>query len=278
MNFKFRYIAISLLAVLFAACEVIPENDRLIPIDMEESNRKTLLIEFSALKCVNCPNAAEEAHNMSLLHGDMFVVVEMHPASNTLTQAKPEWDYTCEESDIYYKYFGGTNTTPFPTGVINFAQTQDGYFQPYSLWEAAYTKSAGKISHIDIMQIVQADPETRTLSITEGVINLSTEALDVQYIVWLTEDSILGPQMMPDGSLNQQYYHNHILRDAITDVWGEELHIEMYETQFITIEYQLPEKVIMENCNIVGLALKNGEVVQVNEYKLKDILSTNPLE
>ena len=31
---------------------------------------------------------------------------------------------------------------------------------------------------------------------------------------WLVEDSVLGVQAMPDGSINTQYYHRHMLRDV----------------------------------------------------------------
>lgn len=254
------------------SCEVIHEDERYIPIDMAETNRTTLLVEFSALKCVNCPEAAEEAHNMLALHGQRLVVVEMHPASNSLTAAKPAWDYTCEESDIYYKHFGGLNTTPLPTGVINMTATNDGYFLSHTAWGAAYQASAGKISHIDIWQEVAYDAQTRTIALDAYITNLSTLGMDVQYIVWLTEDSIIGPQMMPDGSLNQTYSHNHVLRDALTDVWGMPLQIAAGETQEVAINYALPEKVQAENCNIVGVVMKDDEVVQVKEYKLKETI------
>lgn len=261
-------VFVALFFVLFVSCEVIPEGEQLIPIEMERTNRRTLLVEFSALKCVNCPAAAEEAHKMLEMHGDRLVVVEMHPASNSLTAAKPEWDYTCEESDVYYQYFGGSNTTPFPTGVVNMAKSEGTYFLAHSLWGAAYQESAGKISHIDLQQMVDYDAETRTARIHADVTNLNIMEMEVQFIVWLTEDSIIGPQLMPDGTLNQQYAHNHVLRDAITDVWGMTFSIDAGMTEMVDMTYTLSEKVNAQHCNIVGIVMKDGEVIQANEYKM----------
>lgn len=265
----YRVLQVALLVVVLVSCEVIPEDDRYIPIDMEMTNRTTLLVEFSALKCVNCPDAAEEAHKLLEMYGDRLVVVEMHPATNSLTAAKPEWDYTCEESDVYYTYFGGSNTTPFPTGVVNMTKTDGSYFLAHSLWGAAYQESAGKISHIDIQHWVDYNEETGIVSFQADITNLSSAAMDIQYIVWLTEDSIIGPQLMPDGTLNQQYAHNHVLRDAITDVWGMPLAMDVYATQHLELSYTLPEKVNPAHCNIVSVVMKDGEVIQSKEYKMR---------
>lgn len=264
----------SLVAMLLVggmvSCEVIAEEDRYIPIDMAQSNRKTLLVDFSGLRCVNCPKAAEEAHHMQELYGDKLVVVEMHPKSNPLTEAKAEWDYTCEEADIYYKHFGGTSSTPLPAGVVNMTQTDGNYFLAYSLWNAAYQRSASKISHIFMYHNTSYNAEQGTLELRAEITNLSTATLEVEYVAWLTEDSIIGPQMMADGTLNQTYSHNHVLRDALTDVWGEKMVIERDQTEVVAITYTMPEKVNPDNCNIVGLVIQNGEVIQASEYKLKE--------
>ena len=34
---------------------------------------------------------------------------------------------------------------------------------------------------------------------------------------WLVEDSILGVQAMPDGTIDMAYYHRHVLRDIQAD-------------------------------------------------------------
>ena len=36
-----------------------------------------------------------------------------------------------------------------------------------------------------------------------------------------TESSIVALQSMPDGSVNHEYVHSHVLRTAINGTWGE---------------------------------------------------------
>ena len=266
------YSLLLVLGSLLAACEVIPENEQMIPVEMEETNRTTLIVEFSGLRCNNCPLAAEEAHNLLAMYGDKLVVVEMHPASNSLTNGGSKWDYTCPASDAYYLFFGDNTIAPLPNGVINMTRTNNAYFVDYHQWGAAYQQSAKMYSPITLAQHVQMD-STNTVHLETSISNLSYDPLDVQYIAWLTEDSIVGGQLMPDGKTQKKdYVHNHILRDTITDIWGLPLTIAAEDSAKVELTYTLPEKVVAKNCNIVGIVMKDGEAIQVNEYKLNNII------
>jgi len=269
MKFDVKHIIVALMVGTLTSCEVIPEGQQLIPVDMAETNRTTLLVDFSALKCVNCPNAAEEAHNLQALYGDKLIVVEMHPASNPLTQAKAEWDYTCDAADAYYLFFGGNSTTPLPTGVINMAKTDDTYFVDYSKWGACYANSAKAYSPVRMTQQAIYNPQTRETKIQLSVANIMSESIDnLQYIAWVTEDSIVGPQAMPDGSNNMSYTRNHVLRDAITDIWGQALSLAQAETKTVELTYTLSEKYVAENCNVVGIIMQDGVVIQAHQVKI----------
>ena len=92
MKTNWKYITLVLSIALLVACEVIPEGERLIPVETEETNRKILLVEFSGVKCNNCPIAAEEGHKLQHLYGEKLVIVEMHPASNALTNGGKNYD------------------------------------------------------------------------------------------------------------------------------------------------------------------------------------------
>ena len=50
--------------ISFVACDVVPEDDRLIDMPLNPSDRTVLLIEFTGCRCVNCPGAAMVANEM----------------------------------------------------------------------------------------------------------------------------------------------------------------------------------------------------------------------
>ena len=107
-----KVLAFLAFAVGLLACDIIPENDRIKPFEPVETQQRVLLTEFTGMKCVNCPRAAELAHSLLETYPDNFVVVAMHPASNHFTTPEdPLYDLRCEEADEYYKYFGGAPST-----------------------------------------------------------------------------------------------------------------------------------------------------------------------
>ena len=193
MRKLFIYMVIALFC---AACEVIRENERLIPYDEASGTTRThLLIEFTGFRCVNCPPAAATAQQLREQYGEQLLVVSLHPASNPFTQGK--YDYTCPAADSIYRLMGGEASTPFPTGNINMAKYKDTYFIDPAEWATALLQ------------------EMRN---TVGTTSLA----DAKVSYWLVEDSVKGVQAMPDNTVNTEYYHRHVLRDI-----ADEEHFEI---------------------------------------------------
>ena len=170
-----------ILSVFLTSCEVIPESEQLIPVQVTDTSaHRHVLLEFTGFRCVNCPAAAETAANLQHIYGDQLIVIALHPASNPFTQGV--YDYTCPEADSIYQLLGGLPTTSFPTGSIDMRFFDDSYFVSPADW-------ATKLQQITNHQ----SPITNTA-------------------YWLVEDSVLGVQAMPDGTVNMAYYHRHVLR------------------------------------------------------------------
>lgn len=228
------------------------------------TNRTTLICEYSGYLCVNCPNAAEQAHALLEQFGENLVVVELHPASNSFTRyTKEEYNYTCPAADIYYKAAGGLPTTGFPTGIVNLT----GDFTDYTAWGGAYVASAAKQSTVAMNATAIYNKDTRAITTEVELKNLQDTKQSLQLIAWLTEDSIVGAQKMPGGENRTDYVHNHLLRDTLTAAWGEPVQLVTdYRMQLET--YVLPEKCVAEHCHIVLLALRDDEVVQATQIEV----------
>ena len=180
-----RKLFIYMVIVLFCACEVISEDERLIPVDGPSGTRRHVLLEFTGFRCVNCPTAAELAATLQAAYPDQLYVVSLHPASNPFTQGA--YDYTCPAADSIYRFLGGTASTPFPTGNINLSEHDGDRLADMNEWSSW------------LYEQVRAEQKTYPEQ-------------DLQRSYWLVEDSVPGVQAMPDGSVNMQYYHRHLLR------------------------------------------------------------------
>lgn len=250
-------------SLLLAACQVINEADRLIPVDSPEPVSRALITECTGFRCVNCPNAAEMAHQLLETYPDNLVVVELHPKSNSFCQtAIAEYDYTCPEADSIYWFLGGSSTTGFPTGAINLTSG----LQDYLGWSTSVAASVCKPRKTRMTMTCTA-AEGREVNVLftvneiqgDSIVQLQTAPLRV--MLWLIEDNIVGPQMMPDGSQNMTYVHNHVLRGSLMkSIFGEvsDHWHNIYMNGVDHLRYTVPEKnngqtIDMAHCSVVGI-------------------------
>lgn len=265
---RIKYIAGSSVFIgvflLSQACQVIPENERFIPLETAKAERNCLLIDFSAWKCINCPNAAEEAHALMQQYGDRLIVIEAHPATNTLTAppAKfPEYDYTCPAADSLYVRMGGTNVTPLPTGVINLRQYPDGeYFKPYQEWGTHIYSSMQTYDSVDITLSYHTDGQ-----IDCRMTNRTVKPMDCTLYMYLTEDSVISAQYLPDGSNTTDYVRNHLLRDNILPHNGLNINLKPATETTHGLTYTLPDHVVPEHAHIIAALYSNGQVIQAQQ-------------
>lgn len=259
-----RNIIVFFILIAVGSCEVIKDDEQLIPVE-ESGKASVLLTEFTGIGCVNCPKAAAEAERLKQSYGEQLVVVEMHAPSNPFTAAKKEYDYTCSASDKYYLRYGGTSSTSLPAGVINGAMTNGAYFTDYQLWGAAVASAAQRTTDTELEITAELSGESLIVSIETE--NVPSESM---LIVWLTEDSLVGPQLMPDGTTNMTYLHNHVLRDEL---------YTGYAAPSYSAEYTINEDWVAQNCNIVAfVSMSDGSVVNVKSLSLRSEQQTEQSE
>ena len=80
--------------------------------------------------------------------------------------------------------------------------------------------------------------------------------------MWLIEDGIVALQMMPDGSSNDDYVHNHVFRAAVNGTWGEDVTVKEGEATNKQYTYTLPENWNAENVSVVAFVYSDNGVEQ----------------
>lgn len=265
------------LSLCFAGCEVIREEDRLIPVSVaEECMRTHVLIEYTGFRCVNCPKAEATAQELQTLYGDRLVVVAMHPASNPFTQGA--YDYTCPEADEVYLFMDGEEDTPFPTGNIDMQSQEDGYFSDQSEWPALLSRAlTDTVCPYLAAEVTTVDTVRRTVRLTAYA--YSTVLTDCRMAVWLTEDSIIGPQAMPDGTAEMEYCHRHVLRAAQGgQPFGSPVTLSQEMKRF-ELAMTYPEDCNPAHCHLVTLLLDNNNyhILQAYETQMAPIGSDDAL-
>ena len=266
-------LSLLLAATLLVACDQIAEDRRFLTMDPRPlpSNQRThLLVDFSAFRCLNCPLAAEEAHSLQQIYDSSLIVVTMHPPLHPLTQGTV--DYTCPAADVYFEDLGGDVSTPLPTGSVDIVPNEDGeYLIPMELWSTALATRQTDTALIVPSLNVDYEPNSRIFTVRAQTQHLNSQlsTLDYQLILWLVEDSVEGLQLMPDNTVNGHYYHRHLLRESLTEPWGEALSWPQ-KTSFERT-YTLPEDYNDHQAYIVAV------VVEPQTHQVMNIVQSHKL-
>lgn len=248
-------------------CEVIKEEERLIPVPVSEGGARThVLVEFTGFLCVNCPKAAETAEALQNLYGSALIVVSLHPASNPFTQGL--YDYTCPEADSVYQFMNGDATTPFPIGNIDFTAVDGRYLRDQAEWSFQLSRAMQDTLCPYLSVTAAADSVTREVHI-ETFLGHS-HAREARLAIWLVEDSVHGAQLMPDGTASYDYIHRHMLRTTLNNhPFGTPITLnQSIVRQASTLH--VPHTCNITNCRIIALLLDNNDyhILQAHETTL----------
>ena len=104
------------------------------------------------------------------------------------------------------------------------------------------------------------DEASRNVDITVNAEGLADVNGNLQ--VWLVEDGITSFQLMPDGSSNPNYVHNHVFRATVNDRSGDPISLSLGEPVTRTFTYQLDAEWVAENMSVVAFVYNEAGVQQ----------------
>lgn len=234
------------------ACDVIPIDNRITTITDNTARKSVLLLDMTGWRCVNCPDAARIAHELQEQYGDKFVVVSAHPDCHWTTPSGAALDLRCEVATAYWKYFG--QPAAFPTGIIDNVQFAGSYLTDRDAWAANVMQRTAITPEFELT--LNSTLSSNTASIKATVTNISTTAnRQLNVILLVTEDSIVGAQMV-EGHPQPDYVHNHVLRTAVTDLWGTSIATPgTGESVTLTQTTQIDTPWLVKHCNIVAVLI-----------------------
>ena len=253
-------MAVAALA-LFTACDNIPEDERLIYIKPAAVSRAVLIEDFTGQRCLNCPDATAAIHQLQEQYGDSVVIaVAIHSgpfawnARHTTTM--PLWT---AEGDAYYEHW---NIEHQPMGMVNRQAPSD-----YPTWAAAVYEQIQQTAAVSIKLETLLDAESRKLDVSAEMMAVDG-AVEGKLQLWLVEDSIVSPQIMPDGSGVSDYVHNHVFRTSINGSWGEDVAMTEGETAHKASSITISDDYVLENLRVVAFVYNNTGVLQATQTKI----------
>lgn len=261
--------AVSLLccsiAATLVACDNVDMADRLQYVKPEATGRCILVEDYTGQNCVNCPTATTIVEELQRTYtADTIIAVAIHSGALGVKPSEKHPDGLATElGDRYYNYW---KIEYQPMGIID---RSDGPLDK-DIWTAKVTwdLQQPQTSRVNIDVAATFDDDSHILDIEADIIAAEGNT-EGKLQLWLTEDSITAFQKMPDGSTDNSYVHNHVLRDAINGDWGEDLRLTEGNVKHFSHTYRVNSAWNVRNLAIVAFVYNGNGVVQAKRLKIE---------
>lgn len=256
----FLGVATAAMAMAAASCSNIDEGDRLIYVKPAEVGRAVLIEDLTGQRCINCPTGTDIINCIIQTYGeDNVIAVGIHSGPLGFTGNSKRVGLMTDTGDEYYTYWANGTNLGQPSAIFN---RKKGPSDNLNNWAAEVGLIISEKANLSIDITNAYDAKKRELTTKVGAFGVNG-TVNGKLQVWIVEDGIKAMQMMPDGSANQEYIHNHVFRAAVNGTWGEEVTVKEGETTSKDYSYVLPETWNAENISVVAFVYNKSGVENV---------------
>lgn len=258
----FLGVAAAAMAMAAASCSNIDEGDRLIYVKPAEVGRAVLIEDLTGQRCINCPTGTDIIKGIIKTYGeDNVIAVGIHCGPLGFAGTSKRVGLKTDTGDEYFTHWANGTELYQPSAIFN---RKKGPSDNYNNWPAEVGLIISEKANLYVNIDNAYDAKTRKLTTKVDAFGVNdTVTVSGKLQVWIVEDGIKAMQMMPDGSANQEYIHNHVFRAAVNGTWGEEVTVKEGETTSKDYSYVLPETWNAENISVVAFVYNKSGVENV---------------
>jgi hypothetical protein len=218
-------LSLSIFTLLFMtpSCDVIdqPFKGNIQDTTSTQQQRNVLIEDFTGHRCKNCPKASKAIEALVDAYGSRIIGLAIHAGPGNFTNTNTDYptDFTTPEGKAIQNFFG---TNFLPVGMVNrenWTASGNGHWSPYTNWPTLSSEAIDSTLRIAL---------EASAGVNNGNLEVSAQGLpqmgllhDLNIAVLIKESNILSPQLMPDDTRDSNYVHMNVLRDYVTDTWGE---------------------------------------------------------
>lgn len=247
-----------LLVLLTYSCSQISESERFIDVEPATVKRAVLIEEFTGQRCVNCPNAATEIARIQQSYGENVIAVAIHSGPLAIFSRDQVTGLRTELGDTYYNYWGVEEE---PSALID----RKGGVVRLNQWQAMIHDQLQLQTPLSLKVTCQ----TRTAGGIDIQVSIHSSVIyRGKFQLWLTEDQVVAPQLMTDGTMNAEYVHQHVLRTAVNGDWGDDIELEAGETKNVHFEVTPSLDLNIAQVSVVAFVYSQTGVDQVTSCRV----------
>ena len=218
-------LSIGIITLIFMtpSCDVIdqPFKGNIQDTTSTQQQRNVLIEDFTGHRCKNCPKASKAIEALVDAYGSRIIGLAIHAGPGNFTNTNTDYptDFTTPEGKAIQNFFG---TNFLPVGMVNrenWTASGNGHWSPYTNWPTLSSEAIDSTLRIAL---------EASAGVNNGNLEVSAQGLpqmgllhDLNIAVLIKESNIVSPQLMPDDTRDSNYVHMNVLRDYVTDTWGE---------------------------------------------------------
>lgn len=269
---KFTFVAIMLLTLL-TGCE---EKPIVIPDFMTPTSERVVVIEdLTGASCQGCPAGSTKLASLIQLYEGNVIGVGVHGdfLCNPI-DGHSIYDFRFDQAKELEQLFTYQGK---PAAIINRVNYEDQNFHgidDVDLWQTYVDRELEKPNYLTMDHASSYDADSRTLSMEIVGAPLRELEGDFNITVMITESHIIdaqknGPDIVDD------YEHNHVLRDILTQTRGDFFTTNLEVGNNITknYTYEIPAEdgtYIAENMEVVAFITRvedsSEETIQATQF------------
>lgn len=226
--------------------------------------RNVLIEDYTGHRCNNCPNAGALLHSLINANPGRVFGAGTHTSAlgmsdfQAINTEYPEILYNDLAFEIGH-FFGAIPGTTFqgnPHGAVNrIPNGTDNTLNPGS-WTSATNTALASTLRVNIQSATNYFPSTRGIFLHTEVDKIDNSLTNsLAQVVYLIEDSLVAPQLMPDLSRNATYVHRDIMRDCIDgQAFGRTLtaaNLNINGKYYLNYSYALPAQYNVDNMHLI---------------------------
>ena len=236
--------------------------------DVEPTGKTVLIKDFTGARCVNCPAAAEYAHNLQhQLDEDHIFIMSVHAGylaqpigsfPNFLTEEGTEW-YNNHDSN--------------PLFAVDHVALMDGNTFNEGQIDAPVAAALEEEQTFEIVVDRQFDEASRQLQVNVQAIALAD--MDGQFYITacLVEDNIVGWQITP-GGVDKEYVFRNVFRGTLNGAYGEafeEYHVDPDDTFFFSYSTEINADYNADECYLMVYVYDKSQGDKILQTAVKKI-------
>ena len=236
--------------------------------DVEPTGKTVLIKDFTGARCVNCPAAAEHAHNLQhQLDEDHIFILSVHAGF----QAQPMGSFPNFLTDEGTAWYNNHDSNPLFT-VDHVALTEGNTLNDAQI-DAPVAEALLEEQSFEIVVGPSYDAATRQLQVQVQAVALNDLDGEFYVTVCLVEDHITGWQTIP-GGVDKEYDFRNVFRGTLNGAYGEafeDLHVDANDTFYFSYNTEINADYNADECYLMVYVYDKSQDNKILQTAVKKI-------